>query len=285
MSDNPSHQPNWDCRQLLRKLYSLTARFEQACSPISSDNLYVYSSTPASLPFLSRGLLILSKCGHNVFVPHFLHCLDCFSPTGIQTWKNQESNPSLKSGSVKLKAPDVNAVFAGQMHPTEALLESSKPIFKRLRRWSHRQNNAALCTDLCGGLTKLFLSAVPPAEHRDRHHRCRWWRYSPAVCCQGKSINQPTQSRLKNVNSAPLTRMPQCVLCVFWPGVHVNSHCAKERTFSRSVSVFTSLCLFWNHFFKNKQLVRDCGSVKFSFVNMKVEFQPYFCNVEHMLLQ
>lgn len=33
ISDNPSHQPSWDCRQLLTQLHSLTARFEQACFP------------------------------------------------------------------------------------------------------------------------------------------------------------------------------------------------------------------------------------------------------------
>lgn len=70
-------------------------------------------------------------------------------------------------------------------------------------------------------------------------------------------------------------------VCMWILTVQKKEHCV----FSRSVSVFTSLCLFWNHFFKNKQLVSDCGSVKFSFINMKVEFQPYYCNVEHMLLQ
>ena len=47
ISDSPSHQPNWECRQLLTKLHSLTARFEQASFPphqqISSHNLYFYS--------------------------------------------------------------------------------------------------------------------------------------------------------------------------------------------------------------------------------------------------
>lgn len=230
MSDNPSHQPNWDCRQLLRKLYSLTARFEQACFPISSDNLYVYSSTPASLPFLSRGLLILSKCGHNVFVPHFLHCLDCFSPTGIQTWKNQESNPSLKSGSVKLKAPDVNAVFAGQMHPTEALLESSKPIFKRLRRWSqlfaliYVEGWLNFSSQRCHPQSTEI--AITAADDGDIHQQC--------AVRENQSISQPRAAwKLCTFDSHATV----CALCVLTRCACEFSLCKRKNILPISVSI------------------------------------------------
>lgn len=112
MSDNRSYQPNWDCRWLLRKLYSLSARFGQACSAhqwISSDSLYsLYSnfipifvnSAAGSLPLWSRGLLTV------ILVLKLFRLF-------FQTHKQA----ILGKWICQTKAPDMHAIFVGRMHP------------------------------------------------------------------------------------------------------------------------------------------------------------------------
>lgn len=107
------------------------------------------------------------------------------------------------------------------------------------------------------GWLKLLLSLVPPAEHQDHYHCCRCRRYSPAECCQEKSINQPIQRSHKNVNSAPLTRKAQSVFACcdrvcMWILIQEQAHCV----FSFHFIQFQYECildLFWNYYFKNKQ--------------------------------
>lgn len=165
--------------------------------------------------------------------------------------KNQESYPSLKSGWVKLKHQIWMVFLLVKFIPPRHCLIGLKVWTRDSKDSSYEtiiQIMQLFALIYVEGWLKLFLSVVPPVEHWDHRHCCRWRRYPPAVCCQGKSINQPTQSGLKNVNSAPLTHMSQCVLFVFWPCVHGNSYYTGEitlciRPISFSIHKFVLLIL------------------------------------------
>lgn len=123
------------------------------------------------------------------------------------------------------------------------------------------------------GWLKPLLSVVPPVEHRDHRHCCRCRRYSPAVRCQGKSINQPTPSSLKNVNSAPLTHMSQCVLSAFYH-VCIGILASQDKQHSSNQLQYSHVCSETTALKTNSEVFKCRLAIGFckSLIHVKVKF-------------
>lgn len=114
---------------------------------------------------------------------------------------------------------------------------------------------------------------ITAADDGDIHQQC--------AVRENQSISQPRAAWKMLTLHLWLACHSVCLVCSDQVCMWILTVQKKEH--SPDQCQYSRVCVYSET--TNKQLVRDCGSVKFSFVNMKVEFQPYYCNVEHMLLQ